>query len=301
MKNKNEIYLSDWLANKITDEELKEIVSENDFTAYKKIRNSLNHFEIKEPNMEQNFQSTIQKIKAKQKNKAEKKPTNLWTYVSIAASFIILIGLYQLVYFSNTVASESGKIKAMILSDHSKVTLNTKSKISYPTLFKYNRTLQLEGEAFFEVQKGSKFIVKTSLGTIKVLGTKFNVNSSNDYFEVVCYSGSVWVEHQNTKIVLKANDGIRFYENKAENWTDSSISAPTWLQGESTFKNVPIKYVIENFEKQYNVSIKYSNTIDTIKFTGSFTHENIETALKSICYPLNLKFSNKNGTISIYK
>ena len=133
------------------------------------------------------------------------------------------------------------------------------------------------------------------------MGTKFNVTSSNGYFEVFCYRGSVLVEHQNSKTVLKANDGVRFYEKNAENWKDSSQSSPIWLNGESSFKNIPIKYVIENFERQYNVQITYSKAIDTIKFTGSFTHKNIETALKSICLPLNLKFTNNsNGTITIY-
>lgn len=301
MKNKNDLFLSDWFAGKITDEELKKVVSENDFLAYKKLRDTLEHYEIKSPNMEENFKSINQKINLKKSQFKEKKTISIWPYISIAASLVLLFSLYQLTYFSNTVSCESGKTKSVLLSDNSRVTLNTKSKISYPNLFKFNRKLQLEGEAFFEVEKGSTFTVKTSLGSIKVLGTKFNVTSSNGYFEVFCYRGSVLVEHQNSKTVLKANDGVRFYEKNAENWKDSSQSSPIWLNGESSFKNIPIKYVIENFERQYNVQITYSKAIDTIKFTGSFTHKNIETALKSICLPLNLKFTNNsNGTITIY-
>lgn len=301
MKNKNDIFLSDWLANKITDEELKNVVSENDFLAYKKLRETLDQFEIESPNMTENFKSINQKINRKKNDLKAKKAISIWPYVSIAASFILLFGLYQFTYNANTIVCEAGKTKSIVLSDNSQVTLNTKSKISYPNLFKFHRTLQLEGEAFFEVEKGSTFTVKTSLGSIKVLGTKFNVTSANGYFEVVCYSGSVMVEHLNNKTVLKANDAVRFYEKTKENWKETSLATPDWMNGESTFKNIPVKYVIETFERQYNVQINRPKKIDTIKFTGSFTNNNIETALKSICFPLNLKYNNNNnGTITIY-
>jgi ferric-dicitrate binding protein FerR (iron transport regulator) len=301
MKNKNDLYLSNWLASKISDEDLKKLVSETDFIAYKKLRSLLEQYEIKSPNMEQNFKSIHEKINLR-KNKIEnKKPISIWQFLAIAASLILFFGTFQLFYNSNTILSESGKTKTIVLSDKSQVTLNTKSKISYPNLFKYNRTLHLEGEAFFEVEKGSTFTVKTPFGSIKVLGTKFNVNSTKNYFEVICYKGSVRVEHEGIKTILKANDAVRFYEKKQENWRNTSLTSPMWITGESNFKKTPIKYVFESFERQYNVTIKYPKKIDRIKFTGSFTNNNIETALKSICIPLNLKFNNNNkGIILIY-
>jgi len=301
MKNKNDLYLSDWLANKITDEDLKKIVSEADFIAYKKLRSMLEQYEVKSPNMEQNFKSIHEKINLRKNKIEDKKPISIWPFVAIAASLLLFFGTFQLIYNSNTILCESGKTKIIVLSDNSQVTLNTKSKISYPNLFKYNRTLNLEGEAFFEVEKGSTFTVKTPLGSIKVLGTKFNVNSTKKYFEVICYKGSVRVEHEGIKTILKANDAVRFYEKKQENWKNTSTTSPMWINGESNFKKTPIKYVFENFERQYNVTIKYPKEMDRIKFTGSFTNNNIETALKSICIPLNLKFNNNNkGVILIY-
>jgi len=62
MEAQNETYLSDWLANKITDEQLKQLVLAEDFEAYQKIKISLDGLEIKPPDTEQNFEAIRQKL-----------------------------------------------------------------------------------------------------------------------------------------------------------------------------------------------------------------------------------------------
>jgi transmembrane sensor len=299
MKNENETYLSDWLANKISDGQLRELVSEDDFVAYQKLRNSLNDFTVPNPDLEKNFA----KIKQKRETREIKKTTRvipLWRYAGVAAAVLLIFGLFQMFYFSNATETTFGINKKVTLPDNSRVTLNAKSKLTYPNLFKYNRTLNLEGEAFFEVQKGSTFSVKTNLGCVQVLGTKFNVNAYKDYFEVVCYEGKVRVESMGKIAVLTPSESIRFYNHTAENWADTAQTKPSWISGESTFKNVPVKYVIDKIKNQYNIAIDFPKNKENIKFTGTFTHKNIETALKSICIPLHLNFTHTNsGKISI--
>jgi len=50
---------------------------------------------------------------------------------------------------------------------------------------------KLFGKAYFDVDKGKTFTVKTDLGTVQVLGTRFDVESRDSIFKVVCYEGSV--------------------------------------------------------------------------------------------------------------
>lgn len=123
--------------------------------------------------------------------------------------------------------------------------------------------------------------------------------SCNDYFEVFCYEGKVRVTAKKTSNILTAGESIRFYDKNFENWTDGTNNKPLWLSGESAFKNVPIKYVVNQFQNQYNVVVNFPNTKQDVKFTGSFTHKNIETALKSICIPLNLKYTISSRKIVI--
>lgn len=303
MENENDIYLADWLADTITDEQLQQLVSEEDFLAYQKIRMTLHNLGVSEPDMERDFVAIKKRIENKKTDKKSAKRTRriipLWTY-PIAASLLLFLGWYQVYFSSNVITTNFGVTRVLNLSDNSTVTLNSKSKVSYPNLFQYNRTIQLEGEAFFQVQKGKQFTVETALGSIQVLGTQFNVTAFSDYFEVVCYEGKVRVQSKNQSVILTKGESVRLYGQKFENWADTFPVKPDWISGESTFKNVPVKYVIEKFENQYDVKIKFPKNLENSKFTGSFTNSNIETALKTICIPLNLKFSNTNSkTIQI--
>lgn len=290
MENENETYLSDWLANKISNEQLKELVSEDDFLAYQKLKSALEDFTVSNPDLDKNFDAIKQKWTT-QKAKKPAKVIPLWRYAGVAAAVLLFVGLFQMFYFSNAEETSFGISKNITLPDDSKVTLNAKSKLSYPNLFQFNRTLNLEGEAFFEVQKGKTFTVETSLGCVKVLGTKFNVNAYKDYFEVICYEGKVRVESKGKIAILTPSESIRFYDHTVENWAETNAVKPSWISGESEFKNVQVKYVIDKFQNQYNINIDFPKNKENIKFTGTFTHKNIETALKSICIPLNLKYS----------
>lgn len=297
MENTNDTFLSDWLANKISDNQLKQLVSDEDFLAYQKLKNVLGNYTIQQPDLEQNYGKIQEKIVAKNPTKQQSKVYSLWKYVAVAASLLLFFGLYQVFYFSNTVSTDYGLTKIIILKDNSKVTLNSKSELSYPNFFNWNRTLKLNGEAFFEVQKGSKFTVETELGTVSVLGTKFNITSFDDYFEVVCFDGKVMVVKDSKKVILTKGESVRIFEKSFENWVQNSIEKPQWISGESSFKNVPMKYVIDKFEMQFNTKIMYPKDIDALKFTGSFSNKNIETAIKSICIPLNLNYTINKGNI----
>ena len=48
----NETYLSDWLAGKISDEKLEELVGETEYLAFKQLRETLDGYTIPEPDME---------------------------------------------------------------------------------------------------------------------------------------------------------------------------------------------------------------------------------------------------------
>ncbi len=294
MENENETYLSDWLANKMSDEQLKLLVTEDDFLRYQKLKSTLDTLTVSNPDLEKNFEAIKQKRES-QKHRKETKVVPLWQYASIAAAMLLFFGMFQLFYFSNTAETSFGIHKSITLPDNSKVTLNSKSIVSYPNLFEYNRKLTLSGEAFFEVEKGSAFTVKTTLGCVTVLGTKFNVNAYDDYFEVVCYEGKVRVESMGKIAILTPSESIRFYDHTSENRVDASEPKPSWISGESAFKNVPVKYVLDKFKDQYNVTIDFPKNKEEIKFTGTFTHKNRETALKSICMPLNLKYTTTSS------
>lgn len=287
--NTNETFLSDWISGKITDDQLKAMVSESDFKAYQKLQFSLQSVALTEPDMEKNFTSIQGKI-ANKKNQKSKKVISIYAYAAVAASLVLFFGLYHLLAFSNTFETDYGKTATYTLSDNSEVTLNAKSKISYPTLFQYNRSLKLDGEAYFKVAKGSTFTVETTEGKVQVLGTQFNVIVHENFFEVHCYEGKVKVTTPTTTHILTRGKSVQIFNQNAENWDDEISQKPTWIDGESSFRNVPLQTVIAQFKNQYHYEVVFPKTLSTVRFTGSFTHQNIDTALQSICLPMQLNY-----------
>lgn len=298
--NNKEYFLAKWLEGKLTDHELKQLVSSNDYQLYLNLRRGISNFEL----LEQPLNSSLKKIKNRIFNKRKDTTIKInykWA-LSIAASLAIIFGLYFLIPSSEISHSTAfGQQKVIELPDGSLVTINSKSIIEFnPDSWQSSRILKLSGEAYFKVKKGSQFTVNTSNGDIVVLGTEFNVNSSHNFFEVICYEGKVKVEKNSKAYILTPGKTIRkFNENKLEeNFTNKNF--PAWTTGESTFVSVPLEFVIKSIEKQYNLTV-ISDQIDITRvYTGSFTHNNLDVALTTVFKTMNIKYLKKdNGIISL--
>lgn len=293
-----EYLIKKWLDNDLSPEEKEAFRALNDYDSLIKISNYSKFFEAKHYSYKEAMSEFETRIKGKSK------PTFKRWYnplLKIAAIFIVTLGIYF--FQKNTNTNISANVAEMIvvkLPDSSMVNLNALSKITYnPKTWQHNREVTLKGEAFFKVAKGRTFDVLTNAGKITVLGTQFNVKQRNNYFEVTCYEGLVRVNHKtlNTKltpgqsfIVINNAHKITYNKEKIEN-------KPDWLSGISTFKSMPLKNVLSEFERQYKTKIIYSGINDKQLFTGKFTHDNLDLAIKSILLPLNITYEINNSTI----
>ena len=131
---------------------------------------------------------------------------SLWFYAaaSIAAIAIILPSIAF--FYTKSEVAERGSHLAVALPDGSKVDLNAESEISYKPLWWFiSRDVKLKGEAYFEVEKGSKFDVHSTQYTVSVLGTSFNVFSRAGKFNVTCLTGKVNVSDKSESVILIPN------------------------------------------------------------------------------------------------
>ncbi len=295
----NEFFLAKWMEGTISEKELINLVSEEDFNVYKKIKRGILVFEELEKPLASSYAAVQNRINHKKKEKIKKQ--NIRWGVSIAASLLILFGLFTT--FSNqevVIETSVAEQKTVFLLDGSEAILNAKSKISYHRNdWENQREINLKGEAFFKVKKGSTFTVHTEYGNVEVLGTQFNVNNTNDYFEVTCFEGKVKVTNNASDYILKPGNSFRRINgNNIENFS-ATANFPTWINGESSFKSVPLKYVIIALEKQYNIEIDASRIDESLIFTGSFSHKKLEIALASVFKTMKIKYQKKEKGIFI--
>ncbi len=216
-----------------------------------------------------------------------------------AASIVILfsIGSFLRLY-TVTIETQAGQHQEAMLPDQSKVNLNAKSSISYhPYWWKINRKVELEGEAFFEVQKGKKFTVVSAKGSTQVLGTSFNIFAREDIYKVTCITGTVRVRsHQGFEAIIKPNSKAEVKQNGEINISINIQTFPeiSWKNNIFLFTATPVHAVFSEIERQYGVKIDEKIDEKSL-YTGNFSKDqNVEEILEYVCPALGLKYIRKS-------
>lgn len=295
---KQNYFLAKWLNGEIDESTLRNHVSEEEIRSYKKIIAATKHLEIPDFNTVE----TLEKIKTAHHNSKVKKLRFIKYTYRVAAMLAIVVSTFYFISNKDTVHSTNLAEKISFeLPDNSEVTLNADSKISYKVKnWEDSRSLNLKGEAFFSVKKGSQFTVNTDLGKVQVLGTQFNVIVRDSYFEVHCFEGLVSATYKNETIKVPAGTAFKILNTNTEFIENNKRLNPSWILNESSFESMPYQYVVKEVERQYDITIEYDNSLNEILFTGNFTHTNLEMALQAISIPLNLKYTIfSNNTVSL--
>ncbi len=297
-------FLAQWIEGELSDADFKKLVGDKEFNAYKKIRAGIDVYEQLQKPLNTTYAKVQEKIKSKKSVKTKIIP--LYTKIAIAVAASIVLFFSATIFFkTNTIAyaSNFGEQKTILLQDGSEVLLNAKSLLKYNKKdWKHKREVFLDGEAFFKVTKGSTFKVVTNNGSITVLGTQFNINTNPDFFEVICYQGKVKVHSNNKDFILTPNLSVRSTNGVFEEETLQSLPAnPSWINGESSFRRVPLKQVILALEKQFNIKFDTSQIDESIIFTGSFDNKNLNVALASVFETVNIKYTILDKKILLSK
>lgn len=212
----------------------------------------------------------------------------------------------------NTLKVPYGKKFKVVLSDGTKVDLNSGTIFKYPVTFLEGQTRHVyleQGEAFFDVTHNAKhkFIVSAvNNHNIEVLGTQFNVSSYKEdlTIQTTLVKGSVRVLEtlQENKTLLLAPDEQASWNKKQQTFykykVDTNIYTG-WRNGELIFKGIAFKDIVKKLERNYDVIITgYSKELANEKFTAKFKDEKIEQILLyfSELYSFNYKI-NKNKVI----
>ncbi|MFT6053825.1 MAG: ferric-dicitrate binding protein FerR (iron transport regulator) [Roseivirga sp.] len=234
-----------------------------------------------------------------------------WIPLSIAASIILFLscGLFAKLY-TTTIPAGAGELVNHTLPDGSIVYMNAASSISYtPYWWTFNREVTLEGEAFFEVEKGEKFSVKSDYGITQVLGTKFNIYARGKAYEVFCESGKVKVsDAQAASVLLLPGEFVALEEGKTiEKQTDnvSASSILSWRRGQFMYNTTPFLKVFADIERQYGVTILLENkSIGAESYTGVFDKPaDIGDALQIVCtgfglgYEITYEMTSENSYV----
>lgn len=290
-----EVLVKKWLNDELTSEEFEAFKQLDEYFSYAKLSDKAKFF--KAPEFDEKASLTQLESKISSQTKSSKQSSFKYA-IAIAAIFVLSFLIFKNLNSNlNSIETSVAKTEILTLPDQSKVNLNANSKLSYNSIeWDSNRQLTLEGEAFFEVEKGKTFTVKTDYGEVEVLGTVFNVKSRDYAFEVTCYEGSVQVSLNDKIYIVEAENDLTLENNTIE-LSSINLMKPDWKENQTIIKSQPLKVVLQEFKNFYDVNFDSSN-VDTSKiYTGTFSHNDLEIALKSITLPLNISYSIRDNEI----
>lgn len=206
-------------------------------------------------------------------------------------------------------STPAGQRAKLLLADGTEVWLNANSTLRYPEHFESKqRTVELRGEAFFEVNKDKEkpFVVKTNKMDIEVTGTKFNVNAydTEEYFIASLIEGAVSVScgyNKKHPYLLHPQQQIVVSDSSSAISSFDNTDFMSWKEGVFVFDDMLLTDIIKKLELYYDVSIIVRSTkLRDLRYTGKFRQrDGVESVLRKlqIVYPFTYTKDDEKNLI----
>ncbi|WP_374174213.1 FecR family protein [Flavobacterium tructae] len=227
-----------------------------------------------------------------------------YLYATAVAAVFILISTFAFLYANTeiTVQTANGQVKSVELSDGSLVTLNDNSSISYRRFLWNNRTVRLNGEAFFEVKhdESRPFSVNTGTLAVKVLGTSFVVKTTEKEKSVAVITGKVKVTATPTSqtVVLEKKQAVRYASSRLIKSENEDKNLLSWKTKSLSFENTPLQKAFEDIENCYHIKINVEGKIsDSCTVTTNFKNESVKEILEEFRLLFGLSYTQNGNTV----
>ena len=215
----------------------------------------------------------------------------------------------ELVY--NRIEVPRGGEYMLVLSDGTKVWLNSETRLEYPLVFGGSwRDVRLSGEAYFEVAKDEarRFNVQIEGATIEVTGTSFNVSCypEDGRCDAVLESGKINLrtKHGVTAVEVGECASYDIVSGKVRVEKVDLKYFTSWRYGTFYFYNTPLSDIVQKLERWYDVNFKFADeSLRDVCFSGAaLRSKSIDFMLELLASTQSLKFDiQSDGTIMIYK
>ncbi|WNJ19696.1 FecR domain-containing protein [Pontibacter sp. G13] len=197
------------------------------------------------------------------------KTRNLWsrkTWIGVAASVAAAVWLGVLLWNPSAdfqwqeYATSFGETRLIELPDGTEITLNAKSSLRFDAALTQadTREVWLEGEGFFDVAHDPKhpFILHTSEGDVRVLGTSFNVFQRATQLQVTLVEGKVQLTLPDQSDFLMApGDQVAVRDGQADQRQVETDFFTAWKTGQLVFKEVAIRDLIDRLAWEFDLKV----------------------------------------------
>ena len=187
--------------------------------------------------------------------------------------------------------TSTGEIRSIVLADSTKVSLNTSSAIDVHFDAKERRIELKSGEIIVSTSPDSAeasrpFIVTTSHGSVRALGTRFAVRHTDDATsQVAVFEGAVLIQPKyNTAHPLRLNAGQQstFSNKTVEDATPADDNASAWGQGSLMVERMRLDAFIEELSRYRPGVLRCDPSAGHYLLTGVYPLTDTDRILASV-------------------
>ncbi|MBN9386339.1 MAG: FecR family protein [Chitinophagaceae bacterium] len=211
----------------------------------------------------------------------------------------------ELVY--NKITTPRGGQYKVTLPDGSKVWLNAASSLRFPTAFTGDdRTVELSGEAYFEIEKDKRkpFYVQTGHTKVAVLGTSFNVMAYEEegVIRTTLLDGAVQVTGT-SGAVMRLSPG-----QQVQCWNDGALKlvkdpnmeeAMAWKNDLFYFHGTNIQTIMRQLARWYDIDVTYSVAVNGRFYAKIPRNTNLSIVLRALALTNKLNFTQEGRTVTV--
>lgn len=193
-----------------------------------------------------------------------------WWRVAAVVVMALMLGAGALLWLMpmhqeasmQTICADRGEVLQVVLQDGTHIYLNADSRLVFPGRFtRYNRSVTLIGEAYFDVAKDKHhpFIVDLNGVSVEVLGTRFNVKAyENEPLQVNLDEGHVLFRGGSKSVDMCAGERL-CYDRKTSRsilyHNANTRLASAWKEHRLEVNGMSMHELKTMLERQYAVDI----------------------------------------------
>lgn len=308
MKSPKDILLAKWLNKTISTEELDILQQDYELEELDHVLIEQQKYDLdikdssviwQQINGELDVSNTTTKIEAKPSKSIS------WVRFIIIGAGLFLLGFALMQWFGSkgqVITSPKAQTVKQVIADNTEFILSPGSSIDFDeSTWSTARNIQLAGHAFFNVSKGPKFIVKTQAGSIKVLGTQFEVWERDGSMKVNCLEGTVEVKNlKGQSEIITKNESVYINDGILNAKSAHSLQKAEFLTSRYNYEKISIVSLSDELERYYNVKVTLDQVDTNINFSGVLILDDLDKACSYIAETLNLKYERMSSGIKFF-
>jgi transmembrane sensor len=204
-------------------------------------------------------------------------------------------------------ATAAGEQRTLVLEDGSRVTLNTRTRIGV-RFGRHTREIVLDGgEAFFEVSHDASrpFIVRTSIGSARAVGTRFDVYLEERQLSVTTADGSVLVDGpiSGNGVVVGAGNRTELRPGAARAVVEPAdlTAALGWLSRRLEANNAMLADVLRDFSRYTTLPIRAATpAIAQLRVSAVLRTGDLEALQATLKDAFGLEIERRDGEYLVF-